>query len=254
MHWAGAPEAHGRLVVVSGASTLPAAIVAGLRAAVGAFSCRGLRADDAVAARRGARPGHRADGPRMPKGAIAATVDAPQDPSLSPTRLRLAKLGQVRAITGATDGVPAAFRDRRDVRRRALSWSNPIFLMGLFILPPCMCASLTDAHTPSIVSEVSLYITWFLSISARRAAMPSMREFTLVRHPGSSGGPDPLAARRRPACDGRGDGVTARCTPVAATACPQDYAAPTPSTRRVPTQGRGIRNGPLACGCPQRPA
>ena len=98
----------------------------------------------------------------MPKGPIAATVDAPQDPGLLETRLRLAKLGQVRAAAGLTDGVPAAFRDRRDVRRRALA-ANPIFLMDLFILSPCMCASLTDAHTPSIVSEVSLYITWFLS-------------------------------------------------------------------------------------------
>ena len=124
----------------------------------------------------------------MPKGAIAATVDAPQDPGLLETRLRPAKLGQVRAAAGVADGVPAALRDRRDVRRRALA-ANPIFLMVLFILPPCMCASLTDAHTPSIVSEVSLYITWFLSpicvpvrglvcrqrlgLSARRCRCPS---------------------------------------------------------------------------------
>merc|ERR1711907_644077 len=86
------------------------------------------------------------------------------DPGLLETRLRPAKPGQVRAAAGLTDGVPAALCDRRDVRRRALA-ANPIFLMDLFILSPCMCASLTDAHTPSIVSEVSLYITWFLSFS-----------------------------------------------------------------------------------------
>ena len=49
---AGAPKAHGRLVALPGASTLPATVVAGLRAAVGEVGRRGLRADDAVAARR----------------------------------------------------------------------------------------------------------------------------------------------------------------------------------------------------------
>ena len=136
----------------------------------------------------------------MSASPIAATVDAPQDPGVLETRLRLAKLGQVRAAAGATDGVPAAFRDRRDVRRRALAWSNPraVFLMALFIIPLYVCPSY-DAHTPSIVSEVSLYITWFLSISARRAAMPSMREFTLVVavariHSRRDGGPRAMAA------------------------------------------------------------
>ena len=96
----------------------------------------------------------------MPKGAVAATVDAPQDPGLLETRLRLAKLGQVRAAAGAADGVPAAIRDRRDVRRRALAWCYPraVFLTALFIIPLYVCPSY-DAHTPSIVSEVSLYIT-----------------------------------------------------------------------------------------------
>ena len=103
----------------------------------------------------------------MPKGAIAATVDAPQDPGVLETRLRAPKLGQVRAVTGAAHGVPAAFRDRRDVRRRALARSNPIFLMALFIIPLYVCPSY-DAHTPSIVSEVSLYITWFLVCSLVR--------------------------------------------------------------------------------------
>ena len=104
----------------------------------------------------------------MPKGAIAATVDAPQDPGVLETRLRLAKLGQVRSPQSVTDGVPAAFRDRRDVRRRALA-ANPraIFLMALFIIPLYVCPSY-DAHTPSIVSEVSLYITWFLVCSLVR--------------------------------------------------------------------------------------
>ena len=97
----------------------------------------------------------------MSAGAVAATVDAPQDPGVLETRLRLAKLGQVRAVTGVTDGVPAAVCHRRDVRRRALA-ANPIFLMDLFIIPLYVCPSY-DAHTPSIVSEVSLYITWFLS-------------------------------------------------------------------------------------------
>ena len=97
----------------------------------------------------------------MSAGAVAATVDAPQDPGLLETRLRLAKLGQVRAAAGAIDGVPAAFRDRRDVRRRALSRQSAVFLTVLFIIPLYVCPSY-DAHTPSIVSEVSLYITWFL--------------------------------------------------------------------------------------------
>ena len=84
----------------------------------------------------------------MSAGAIAATVDAPQDPGLLETRLRLAKLGQVRAITGVTDRVPAAFRDRRDVRRRALA-ANPraIFLMALFIIPLYVCLPYRRTHT-----------------------------------------------------------------------------------------------------------
>ena len=83
----------------------------------------------------------------MPKGAIAATVDAPQDPGLLETRLRSTKLGQVRAVTGVTDGVPAAVCHRRDVRRRALSWSNPIFLMDLFIIPLYVCLPYRRTHT-----------------------------------------------------------------------------------------------------------
>ena len=85
----------------------------------------------------------------MPKGAIAATVDAPQDPGVLETRLRAPKLGQVRAIAGATDGVPAAIRDRRDVRRRALSWSNPraVFLTALFIIPLYVCLPYRRTHT-----------------------------------------------------------------------------------------------------------
>ena len=94
-------------------------------------------------------------------GPIAATVDAPQDPGLPETRLRAPKFRQVRAVTGATDGVPAAVCHRRDVRRRALSRQSAIFLTVLFIIPLYVCPSY-DAHTPSIVSEVSLYITWFL--------------------------------------------------------------------------------------------
>merc|ERR1712167_246508 len=113
----GAPEAHGRLIALPGASTIPATAFTRLSAATREVGRRGLRADDAVAARRCPRPGHRADGLGMFAGAIAAAVDAPQDPGVLETRLRLAKLGQVRAVTGATDGVPAAFLDRRDVRR-----------------------------------------------------------------------------------------------------------------------------------------
>ena len=96
----------------------------------------------------------------MFKSPIAATVDAPQDPGVLEARLRAPKLGQVRAAAGAAHGVPAAFRDRRDVRRRALAWCYPraVFLTALFIIPLYVCPSY-DAHTPSIVSEVSLYIT-----------------------------------------------------------------------------------------------
>ena len=84
-----------------------------------------------------------------PKGAIAATVDAPQDPGLPETRLRPAKFRQVRAIAGAADGVPAAFRDRRDVRRRALARSNPraVFLTALFIIPLYVCLPYRRTHT-----------------------------------------------------------------------------------------------------------
>ena len=82
----------------------------------------------------------------MPKGAVAATVDAPQDPGLLEARLRLAKLGQVRAVTGITDGVPAAVCHRRDVRRRALA-ANPIFLMDLFIIPLYVCLPYRRTHT-----------------------------------------------------------------------------------------------------------
>ena len=82
----------------------------------------------------------------MPKGAVAATVDAPQDPGLLETRLRPAKLGQVRAITGAADGVPAALCDRRDVGCRALA-ANPIFLMALFIIPLYVCLPYRRTHT-----------------------------------------------------------------------------------------------------------
>ena len=126
----------------------------------------------------------------MSAGAVAAAVDAPQDPGVLETRLRPAKLGQVRAITGATDGVPAAFRDRRDVRRRALSWCYPraVFLTALFIIPLYVCPSY-DAHTPSIVSAVSLYITWFLSVpwsgARTRRATASTRRLVL-RLPGGA--------------------------------------------------------------------
>ena len=83
----------------------------------------------------------------MPKGAVAATVDAPQDPGVLETRLRAPKLGQVRAVTGAAHGVPAAFRDRRDVRRRALSRQSAIFLTALFIIPLYVCLPYRRTHT-----------------------------------------------------------------------------------------------------------
>ena len=82
----------------------------------------------------------------MFKSPITATVDAPQDPGLLETRLRLAKFGQVRSPQSVTDGVPAALCDRRDVRRRALA-ANPIFLMDLFIIPLYVCLPYRRTHT-----------------------------------------------------------------------------------------------------------
>ena len=169
----------------------------------------------------------------MFKSPIAATVDAPQDPGVLETRLRAPKFRQVRAAAGLTDGVPAAFRDRRDVRRRALSRQSAVFLTVLFIIPLYVCPSY-DAHTPSIVSEVSLYITrvcslvrcWdFISARRRRRGASVVRGTRRLPHPGPQcefrfmPPPSPVTKRRRRLARGDGCGG-ASVKPLAFDGCP----------------------------------